>query len=197
MEEISALLAALGGADEAQAEAAVVALGRLAAAGQAEAIFAAIEPWLVADSSERRWWATRLLAELPGERAPEALIQALGDADAGVRQCAALGLRLRPVAEAVEPLVQALRDPDPLVVTLAEDALEQAGSAAVPVLLRVLETGSYAVRLEAIRALAAIGDPQAIPALYAALDEDSALMEYFASQGLEKMGVGMVFFRPE
>jgi hypothetical protein len=45
--------------------------------------------------------------------------------------------------------------------------------------------------------LAQIGDPRSIPALFTALDEDSALMEYWASEGLEKMGVGIVFFEPD
>jgi len=44
--------------------------------------------------------------------------------------------------------------------------------------------------------LALIGDPQTIPALFAALQEDSALMEYWANEGLERMGVGMAFFKP-
>ena len=30
-----------------------------------------------------------------------------------------------------------------------------------------------------------------------ALDDSSALIEYWAGEGLEKMGVGMVFYKPE
>ena len=41
-----------------------------------------------------------------------------------------------------------------------------------------------------------IGDTRAIPELYKMLDSDSALLEYWASDGLERMGVGMVFFAP-
>jgi len=51
--------------------------------------------------------------------------------------------------------------------------------------------------VEAVRALAKIGDQRAIPALFEALDDNSALIEYWASEGLEKMGVGMVFYKPE
>ena len=70
------------------------------------------------------------------------------------------------------------------------------GAAAVPALLDLLETGLQAVRLETARTLAMIGDTRAIPALFNALDEDSALMEYWANEGLERMGVGMAFFKP-
>ena len=54
--------------------------------------------------------------------------------------------------------------------------------------------GTQSARLEPAPALALIGDPSAIPALFAALDEGSALLEHWASQGLERMGVGMKFF---
>jgi HEAT repeat protein len=57
--------------------------------------------------------------------------------------------------------------------------------------------GDYpAARIQAARALALIGDTRAIPELFNALDGDSALLEYWAGEGLEKMGVGMVFFTP-
>jgi HEAT repeat protein len=60
-----------------------------------------------------------------------------------------------------------------------------------------MQKGEHVARLEAVRALAKIGDERAIPALFDALDNDSALIEYWASEGLEKMGVGMVFYKPE
>jgi HEAT repeat protein len=93
-------------------------------------------------------------------------------------------------------LVWALDDPDPLARRLAGEALEAVGSEAVPALLEVMGDGSHVARLEAARALANIGDARAIPALFEALD-DSALMEYWASEGLERMGVGMIFFNPD
>ena len=112
-----------------------------------------------------------------------------------MRQCAALGLRQRPDPAAVEALIRALDDPDPLVRRLAGEALSATGSEAVPSLLKVMESGAQPARLEAARALGVIGDVRAIPALFAALD-GSALLEYWASQGLERMGVGMSFFLP-
>ena len=53
-----------------------------------------------------------------------------------------------------------------------------------------------ATRLEAARALSEIGDTRAIPVLFKALEEGSVVLEYWASEGLEKMGVGMTFFEP-
>jgi HEAT repeat protein len=85
---------------------------------------------------------------------------------------------------------------DALLARLAANALACTGADAVPALLEVLEKGEQALRLEAARALAHIGDERSIPALFKALDEDSALMEYWANEGLERMGVGMVFFKP-
>ena len=80
---------------------------------------------------------------------------------------------------------------------LAGDALAAIGSQTVPLLLDAMQNGEHIVRLEAVRALAKIGDESAIPALFEALDDRSALIEYWANEGLEKMGVGMVFYKPE
>lgn len=150
-----------------------------------------------------RWWAVRTLAEIYDPRVPGWLADTLSDSDAGVRQCAALGLRQQPTAQAVPALVEALHDRDPLVARLAGEALSAVGEPAVLPLIEVLQTTSYTrgsaaphARRAAARALAAIGDPRAVPALYAVLEDDSALLVYWAEQGLERMGVGMVFFNP-
>jgi HEAT repeat protein len=90
-----------------------------------------------------------------------------------------------------------LADQDALSRRLAGDALVAIGSPAVPELLEVMEQDDPLVRLEAVRALAKIGDERAVPALFVALDDSSALIEYWASEGLEKMGVGMIYFKPE
>lgn len=152
---------------------------------------------------DRRWWAARALAEIHDLRVPGWLADTLSDPDAGVRQCAALGLRINPAAQAVQALVEALRDRDPLVARLAGEALAAAGEPAVLPLIEVLQTISQTsgrvaphARREAARALAAIGDTRAVPALYAVLEDDSALLVYWAEQGLERMGVGMTFFKP-
>jgi HEAT repeat protein len=194
--ELQRHLTALNSGDDERAEAAAAGIAALPQPQLGEAL-AQLSTWLSSPDTDTRWWAVRALAAIHNERTPRLLLQALGDPQAAVRQCAALGLRFHPEPKAVEPLIQALSDEDQLTAALAADALVEIGEPAVPALLEVMASAPQAVRLKAVRALALIGDQRSIPALFAALDEDSALLEYWASQGLERMGVGMVFFTPE
>jgi HEAT repeat protein len=134
------------------------------------------------------------LAEIQAPQAADLLIGSLDDPETSVRQCAAIALRHRPDPKAAPKLIQALNDPDRLMARLAADALIAIGEDIVPALIEVMGSDSQPSRLEAVRALAEIGDTRAIPILFEALDEDSALIEYWAGKGLQKMGVDMVFF---
>ena len=156
----------------------------------------ALQDLLVSPNPDTRWWAVRTVAEIRDPLVPPLLIEALNDADISVRQCAALGLRLQPYPQATPELVRALDANNRLYASLAADALIATGGAAVPALMNVMESGSHPARLEAVRALALIGDKRAIPVLFSALEENSALMEYWADEGLKRMGAGMVFFKP-
>lgn len=205
MSPTAALLADLSSSDEARLEAAIARIADLSP-DETQSIYPHLLENLAAPDADRRWWAARALAELPaGPPGPDitpALLQALTDPAPAVRQCAALGLRLRPAPEAILPLIAALSDSDPLTAQLASDALVAAGAEAVPALLAVFQPknpaeASQAVRIAAVRALAAIGDQRSIPALFAALDDPSQIIVYWASEGLERMGVGMSFFNPE
>lgn len=152
---------------------------------------------LLADSRmDVRWWTVRSLAGIDSPDAQSMIIHALDDPDIPVRQCAALALHQHPVPQAIPGLVQTLGSADPLLRRLAGDALIAAGSDAVPELIAVLQDGSQFSRIEAARALALIGDTRAVPALFEALDEESAVMEHWAGEGLERMGIGMVFYSP-
>jgi len=188
-------LTELASGDDERAESAVAELAALPAALQDEAV-AGLQAMLVFPEVDSRWWATRALAALSGAQVPALLLMAFADEDVSVRQCAALGLRLHPTPLAVPALIATLSDEDLLVADLSADALGEIGAPAVPALLEVMQNGSHNARLGATRALATIGDQRAIPALYAALDSDSALMEFWASAGLERMGVGIVLFKP-
>ncbi len=119
----------------------------------------------------------------------------LRDEDASVRQCAALGLRKQPANLAVDPLVNFLDDPDPLMRRLSGDALIAIGSEAVPALIEALGDGSQNVKRESARALAEIGDPRAIGPLFQAWEDGSSLVQYWAEIGIDRMGVGMRFFK--
>ena len=143
-----------------------------------------------------RWWAVRTLAQFENPGVAELLQSALQDPDLSVRQCAALALRHQPATKPIPDLISLLGDEDPLLARLAGDALIANGESAVPALLEVMEKGPQAARLGAVRALALIGDERSIPALFDALDSPSAIVEYWADQGLERMGVGMVFYKP-
>ena len=186
------LLSQLSCGDDEQAE---QALSHLATWGS-EAVDA-LEERLSHPDAEVRWWAVRALAEAQGERVPRLLVQALSDPDIGVRWCAGLALRMNPSPQASLVLVGMLSDSDALTRRLAGDALVAIGSEVVPQLLDIMLQGDPFVRIEAVRALSKLGDQRAIPALFEALDDSSALIEYWANEGLDKMGVGMVYFKPE
>ena len=197
----------LTGGDDSLAEAAAQSLSELPAELQLEAINA-LRALLASPEVDRRWWAARALSELPVSGTHILLAQALKDPDPSIRQSAALGLRAqivrtpdwRPEPAILEALLLALseglKDPDPLAARLAAHALRAIGEPAVPQLLELLDHSDHAVRLLLVRILAEIGDPRAIPALFAVLDEDTIIMEYWANEGLEKMGVGMTYFFP-
>lgn len=185
------LLNQLTSGDDQRAEAAALALAELG-----PQVLPALQDLLHSLDPDARWWANRILAELDSPQAASLLIESLQDSDIAVRQCAALALSYRPQEAAVAQLIVALDNTDHLLARLAADALVAAGAMAVPALLDVMQTGNHAARLEAVRALALIGDTRAIPTLFTALDEDSALIEYWADEGLQRMGVGMTFFKP-
>jgi HEAT repeat protein len=151
---------------------------------------------LQSPDADTRWWAVRTLSGIPSPQSIALLVEALSDEDLSVRQCAALALRHQPDPGAVPVLINAISSHDPLLAHLAADALAAIGEPAVVPLLEIMQNGSRKARLEAVRALGLIGDKRAIPALYAALDEDSTLLEYWANEGLERMGLGMVYFNP-
>lgn len=136
------------------------------------------------------------MSELRGGKIIPWLIKALDDPEPAVRQCAGLALGRNPDPSAVPRLIQMLRDPNPLTARLAGEALAAIGSPAVDPLLEVLKCGSPAERIHAIRALAEVRDPRAVPAFFEALDDSSTLIGYWANEGLERLGVGMTFYNP-
>jgi HEAT repeat protein len=192
MEGFTNLLDELSCGDDQRAEA---ALSHLAVWGPE--IVDSLRERLFNPEAEVRWWAVRALAEIQDERVPALLTGALSDSEKSVRWCAGLALRSHPSAQSIPSLLPLLSDADALTRRLAGDALIAIGHAAVPQLLDAMQKAVRVARLEAVRALAKIGDQRSIPALFEALDDGSALVEYWATEGLDKMGVGMVFYRPE
>lgn len=191
METIDSLLGKLIAGDDAEAETAAAGLARYD-----QAALGALRQLAGASQADHRWWALRTLAEISDPQIPEILTEALEDPDPTVRQCAALGLRQQPGHRAIPALLAMLDAADSLTADLAADALVAVGEPAVESLLDVLAEGQQQARLRAAKALALIGDTRAIPALFHVLDEDSAILDYWASEGLDRMGIGMTFFKP-
>ena len=188
---LDALLADLISGDDARAE---TAMNKLVALG--ERVLPAMQDLLKSPNTDHRWWALSVVAQVK-EADVDLLIAALDDDSLEVRQCAALGLSLRSHPEAVSALIHTLRDPDQMLSTLATNALTKIGKEAVPALLAFLEEEkeSKSARLGAMRALATIADPRAIPAMMTALEDKSVFMNYWAETGLEKLGLDMVYMK--
>jgi HEAT repeat protein len=186
------LLSQLICGDDTRAEAAARNLAALGQAGLPALLALANDA-----DAEKRWWALRTLAEIDARAAAVQLSSALSDPDPTVRQCAALGLNRQPNPAAIPALLTLLGDGDRLTARLAGDALIAAGSPAVPGLVEVLSEGTQSAQIEAARALALIGDPAAIGPLFQAWQGDSIIIQHWAEQGLDRMGVGMQFFKPE
>lgn len=191
MNDLESLLGHLLGGDEIRAEGAVaglIALDESARPALLEASRSATD--------DGRWWIVRTLAELPSTRTVD-LVPFLEDPAPEVRQAAALGLGAHPDEAAIPNLVRALRDPDSMTAALAANALGKLGTASTPALLEVLAGDApQTVRVLVMRTLAELKDHRAIRTMMKALDEDSALVQHWAREGLERLGLDMVFMKP-
>ena len=193
MTTLQHLLDELISGDEARAEAAIPQLVEM----DADAIPALLD-LTRSPNVDTRWWSLRTLASTPHCRT-EWLIPFLNDAAAEIRQCAALGLAslaIKPDESAVESLVRALSDEDSMVASLAAHALVKIGSAAVPSLIEAVRSGVQSQRIHALRALAEIRDHRAIPVMMQVMQEESALLQHWAQEGLERLGLDMVYMKP-
>lgn len=147
------------------------------------------------EDSELRWWAVRALAASPLTRTAD-FLPLLNDAVPEVRAATALALCHHPHESAIAPLIFALADEDLLTAGLAGNALVKIGSPAVPALIQAVNDAPSGTRLTALRTLSAIGDSRAIPIFMKCLGEESALLQYWAEQGLERLGLDMVYIQP-
>ena len=65
-------------------------------------------------------------------------------------------------------------------------------------LIEVVEdaSGRIRTRIFALRALSEICDHRAIPIMMKSLSEESALLQYWAQEGLNRLGLNMVYIKP-
>lgn len=177
--------------EDARAEAAARLL-----AGMMPEAFPSVMRLLQSDEPEHRWWGVRTLAETEDARS-EWFLESLKDANAEVRAAAALALAAHPGDGAILALVQALSDEDSITAVLAVNALIKLGNLAVPALVSAYDDAPRRGQIHILRALAELRDPRAIQLLLRAQGEDSAIAQYWAQQGLEKLGMNMVYLRPD
>ena len=177
--------------DEIRAENAVLALIEFG-----DQALPALMDLTYSSNTDSRWWAIRTLAQSPLLQTAWLVPFLLEDPAPEVRQCAALGLGIKADESAINPLVRALSDADPMVGNLAVNSLIKIGKAAVPILIECARTGSQSARIHALRALAEMRDHRAIPIMMQVMEEDSALLQHWAKEGLERLGLDMVYIKP-
>jgi len=189
--EFNLLLTELNSGDDHRAEQAVAGI----AIHQGEAL-PALQEMLNSPDYDTRWWAVRCLAQM--ENPPiSLLIEALDDESQEVRQCATLAMSLHPDNSAIPKLLDLLAEPDSVTTNLAATALIAIGKIAIPDLLEILPNFKDVSRIEAYRAIACIADQRAIPVLMAAFEEDSLTINYWAEEGLNRLGLDMVYLKSE
>ncbi len=187
---LQSLLAELISGDEVRAENAAIKLAAL----NDEAIPALLN-LTRSPNADQRWWAIRTLALAPHSLTVH-LIPLLSDSAPEVRAATALAFHAHPDEKAVPALCVLLSDVDPLVAQLAGNALSVIGSPAVLNLLSVLKDARQSARIQALRALAEIRDHRAIPLMMKVMEEESSLLQYWAKEGLERLGLDMVYIKP-
>jgi HEAT repeat protein len=184
------LLAELTSGDDDRAEKSIPAI---VAAG--ETLLPALMDLSHSKDVDVRWWAVRALAALPDTPSDD-LIPLLEDPSPEVRAAAALALCGHPCENAIMALIKSLADSDPLTAGLAANALVKIGSPSVPGLLKVVREAPTGVRIIALRALSEMRDHRAIPEMMKCLGEKSAVLQYWAQEGLDRLGLNMIYVKP-
>lgn len=191
-------LADLTSGDDERAESSIPAITNLGSA-----VIPTLLELTRSDDTDIRWWAVRALAASPHTRTVD-LIPLLSDSAPEVRAATALALCNHPHEEAVEALIHALEDEDALTAGLAGNALVKIGSPSVPALLKAMEAGvepgrnnaPIGTRIVVLRTLSEIRDHRAIPMMMKCLGEESAFLQYWAQEGLQRLGLDMVYMKP-
>lgn len=145
---------------------------------------------------DQRWWAIRTLAQMDAPPV-NLIINGLDDPSIEVREAAALALVGHPSPDAVPGLIRALNEPEELLSTLAMNALSEIGKPAIPELIEAYQIAQPKAKIKIMRALAEIHDHRAISLMLSATEDESAMLNYWANEGLERLGLNMVYLKPE
>ncbi len=178
--------------EEATAEEAAIALGKLGNAG-----WAAIQTLCAANNADQRFWSVRALWANGSDAAVSQLIAMLADADEMVRSAAALALGEMHARSAIPALLKTMVNDVSGAGNHAADALSKMGAAAAPGLIAALGHAKSQVRIRAAKALVPIKNTAAIrPLIDRRENDDSYLVRHFADVALKRMGVGeMIYFK--
>jgi HEAT repeat protein len=191
VDQIQFLIADLTSGDDQIAESALPHLAQMG-----EVALGYLRQLLNSTNPDHRWWAVRSLSYFESSLVGESLALALSDPDPSVQYCAALSLRHAPSTKAIPHLIETLENKDRLLARLAGDALTAIGGEAIPALAATLKSSLPASRGEAARALARMEIPEVIPVLYSAAEDPSSIVQFWVDDGFERLGVGMVYFKP-
>lgn len=152
------------------------------------------------DDADRRWWAVRTAAAIaPWTEGGAAVLeqplrQALHDPDPAVRCAAALAVGQLQLDTLVAELACCLADGSGWVRSSAADALALMGNSAVPALLTVLAGQNEGARTRAAYALSKIRTMEVANAFYHCLADENQLVQTYAYDTLEQMGLLQMVF---
>jgi HEAT repeat protein len=156
---------------------------------------ASLLPLCTDADAEVRWWAARALAHCGDTTALPPLRALLTDAEPAIRAVAALALgqigrRWPPASpDLLAGLAERLADRAGTVRQAAADALVLCGNEAVPTLAQVLQGDHAGARTRAAYALSKIATMPAAAVLYRCLNDPNYLVQSYAYETLEKMGL--------
>jgi HEAT repeat protein len=192
MPDLRALLSDLTSGDDQRAKRASAEIVQ-----RGETALPALQACFIGGNPDAQWWVICTLASIPSPAIIPFLEAGLASSLPALQQSALLACRLQPFPDLVPAILPLLGAPDKLTARLAGDALIAQGNAAVPPVLARVESADKLPPSEAIRALAKIQDERAVPTFYRLLEAPSPLLQHWAEIGLENLGVGMVFFKPD
>lgn len=152
---------------------------------QGEAALAPLLSMLNHERADLRHHAAHVLGKIGDRSAAPALIAAVThDPAPAVIQKTAFTLSQMKVAGAIPALVARLGHPDSEVQTALTKALESFGARAIPALTEAARHPDTAIRAHAVEILGEIGEEETIPALLAALTDESDAVRLAAVNGL-------------